>query len=222
MTILFKYRKNFIKKKFVKSFNLQNSVLISALIISTLIFTTTTIVGGNIINSRDTYPWDNRYLTGEEIEIIHYFNGVDIDELILCGAGIYIEDRLSGVGFLPFWTYDYRGGRALYYGLINPEEVQGNVEFNLLGIKYFNFLYFNRAKMYPWRDSLYQVRYMNITIPEDLLLMQIEHNIQYIITTKDPLVSNDFNDWTLIQSLRNSDFFKPVFSTQHLLVWRLY
>ena len=153
MTILFKYRKNFIKKKFVKSFNLQNSGLISALIISTLIFTTTTIVGGNTINSRDTYPWDNRYLTGEEIEIIHYFNGVDIDELILCGVGIYIEDRLAGIGFLPFWTYDHIGGRALYYGLINPEEVQGNVDFYLSGITSFNFLIFNRAKLIPWIDS---------------------------------------------------------------------
>ncbi len=222
MIIIYKYRKNFVEKIFVTSFNLQNWVLILALVISSLIFTTTTIVGRNTGIDSNPYPWDNRYLTGEEIEIIHYFDDVDIDELILCGAGFYIEDRLSGVGFLPFWTYDHIGGRALYYGLINPEEVQGNVDFNLLGITSFNFFYFNRAKLYPWRNSLYQVRYMNITIPEDLLLMQIVHNIQYIITTKDPLVSNDFNNWTLIQSLHNSDFFEPVYSTQHLLVWRLY
>ncbi len=222
MIIIFKYRKNFIKKIFVKSFNLQNWFLILALIISTLIFTTTTIVGRNTGIDSNPYPWDNRYLTGEEIEIINYFNDVDIDELILCGAGFYIEDRLAGVGFLPLWTIDYIGGRALYYDLINPEEIQGNVDFYLLGITSFNFFIFNRDKMFPWRRSLLQVRNMNLSIQEDLLLMQIEHNIQYIITTKDPLVSNDFNDWILIQSLHNSDFFEPVYSTQHLLIWRLY
>ncbi|KKK70650.1 hypothetical protein LCGC14_2921840 [marine sediment metagenome] len=222
MTLLFKYQKKIFKKKFVKSFNLQNSVLISALIISTLIFTTTTIVGGNTVNSSERYPWDNRYLTGEEIEIIHYFNGVDIDDLILSGVGIYIEDRLAGVGFLPFWTIDHIGGRALYYDLINPEDVKGNVEFNLLGITNFDFLILNRVKRYTWSNSLLKVRYMNMTILEDLSLMQIVYNIQYIITTKDPLVSIDPNNWILIQSLHNSDFFEPVYSTKHLLVWRLY
>jgi len=142
--------------------------------------------------------------------------------LILCGAGIYIADRLAGVGFLPIWSKDHNRGQPLYYGLINPEVVLENVEFYLLGMTSFNFLKFNRAKLISWLTSLLQVRRMNITISEDLLMLQIEHNIQYIITTKDPVVSIGFNDWTLIQSLHNSDFFKPVYSTQHLLVWRLY
>ena len=220
--ITFKYRNILHSKVSFNSVKLHKGLGTIVIIISMLIFTTTTVVGRNTEVDRKPYPWDNRYLTGEEIEIIHYFNDVDIDELILCGAGIYIADRLGGVGFLPIWNKNHNLGQPLYYGLITPEEVHENVDFYLLGITSFNFFIFNRVKLFPWRRSLLQVRNMNITIPEDLLLMQIEHNIQYIITTKDPLVSNDFNDWTLIQSLHNSDFFKPAFSTQHLLVWRLY
>jgi len=220
--IIFKFRNIFRSKVSFNSVKLHKRLEIFVIISSIFIFTTTTVVGQNTVNTRNTYPWDNRYLTEEEIEIIHYFNGVDIDELILCGAGIYIANRLAGVGFLPIWTYDQISGRALYYGLINPEEVQENVDFDLLGMKSLNFFKFNRAKLISWLTSLLQVRRMNITIPEDLLMLQIEHNIQYIITTKNPLVPIGFNDWTLIQSLHNSDFFKPVYSTQHLLVWRLY
>ncbi len=220
--ITVKYGNIFRSKVSSISDKLHKGIDIFVLIISFLIFTTTTVVGTNTGIDSNTYPWDNRYLTGEEIEIIHYFNGVDIDELILCGSGIYIADRLAGVGFLPIWSRDHNRGQPIYYSLISPEEVLENVEFYLLGMTSLNFFKFNRTKLISWLTSLLQVRQMNITIPEDLLMLQIEYNIQYIITTKDPAVSIGFNDWPLIQSLHNSDSFKPVYSTQHLLVWRLY
>ena len=223
--IIHKYNRK-IKSKFsfinINNYKFRQESEVLVIIFSIIIFSTTTFVGLRTAVNSNPYPWDNRYLTKEEIEIIHYFNGVDIDELILCSAGIYIADRLAGVGFLPIWSYSHYLGLALYYRLISPEEVHENVEFDLLGMKYLNFLRFSYAKLMSWRTPLLQVNRMNMTIPEDLLMLQIEYNIQYIITTKDSLISYGFNDWTLIQSLHNSDVFEPVFSTQHLLVWKLY
>lgn len=57
------------------------------------------------------------------------------------------------------------------------------------------------------------------SIEADLKILKSEYNIQYIISAVEPELSIGAT-WILIQSLPTT--FTPVFSTQHLLVWKLY
>ena len=60
-----------------------------------LIFTTTTVVGRNTRVDSNPTPWDNRYLTDEEIEIIDYFQSEDVDGFIFCTGGKFIFNRIA-------------------------------------------------------------------------------------------------------------------------------
>ena len=60
---------------------------------------------------------------------------------------------------------------------------------------------------------------LNMIYQEDRALLRSEYNVQYIISIKNPLLEDGIN-WTLIQSLQQSEL-EPVFSTQHLLVWKI-
>ncbi|KKK47850.1 hypothetical protein LCGC14_3151020, partial [marine sediment metagenome] len=50
----------------------------------------------------------------------------------------------------------------------------------------------------------------------------VSYNVQYIITINNTFQSGGINNWPLIQSLQQSELFEPVFSTSHLLVWKIY
>ena len=50
----------------------------------------------------------------------------------------------------------------------------------------------------------------------------VSYNVQYIISINSTFQSGGENDWLLIQSLQLSDLFEPVFSTRHLLVWKIF
>ncbi|GAH84256.1 unnamed protein product, partial [marine sediment metagenome] len=70
-------------KKFLWMVLLTLSILISSI-------ATVEISRYDGLNS--TYPWDNRYLTDEEIQVIDYFKGEDVDGLIFV-ADRFISDR---------------------------------------------------------------------------------------------------------------------------------
>ena len=83
------------------SAKLQKGFGIFVLIISVLIFTTTTVEGRLRSIDSSPYPWEKRYFTEEEIEIIDFFQKEEIYGLIFAVPGVLIAEKLAGVGFLP-------------------------------------------------------------------------------------------------------------------------
>jgi len=216
--ITFKYR-NIFRSRSKVSFNsvkLHKGLEIFVIIISILIFTTTTIVGRNTGIDSNPYPWDNRYLTGEEIEIINYFQNEDVEGLIFCAAGIYVSERIAGVGFLPSIFDRVYDGKSLYYGFLSPEEVYVNTEFSLSEIERLHFFTFN--KIFPIRAFRRSIINFNISVKGDLEVL-ISYKVQYIISIKEFFTEGQ-EIYLLIQSLPSS--LSPVFSTEHLLVWKLF
>ena len=205
---------------------MKKGIWILILTISILIFSITTIETNRAGMCSSPYPWENLCLTEEEIEIIEYFQNEDIDGLIFT-TNQGITNKLSGVGFLPTFHGRSSIGIDLWYGLINPIEVLENTEFSfsfstLLDQRFFRFL--PKYATYYYETSPLEVLRMNIiilnmTYQEDRALLRLEYNVQYIISIKDPLLEDGIN-WTLIQSLQQSEL-EPVFSTQHLLVWKI-
>jgi len=216
--IIYKYHSIFLSKVSYSSVKLQQWLVIFVLIISILIFTTTTVVGRNTEVDRNPYPWDNRYLTGEEIEIIDYFQNEEINGLIFTAAGILIAERIAGVGFLPAFYDRTSDGKALYYGFTTPNVVHKYTVFSLSGLSELNFFRFSEG--FPIRDFRNEIIELNVTIPEELNILRSEYNIQYIISANETFFSGIATSWTLIQSLPL--VLEPVFSTQHLLVWKIY
>ncbi len=197
------------------------------LTISMLIFSITTIETNRAGMCSSPYPWENLCLTEEEIEIIEYFQNEDIDGLIFT-TNKDIANKLSGVGFLPTFHGRASIGIDLWYGLINPNEVLENTEFafsfsNLLDQRFFRFWPKNAIYNYetsPLEVLSRKIIILNMTYQEDRALLRSEYNVQYIISIKEPLLEDGIN-WILIQSLQQSEL-EPVFSTQHLLVWKVY
>ncbi|GAH67199.1 unnamed protein product, partial [marine sediment metagenome] len=77
---------------------------------------------------------------------------------------------------------------------------------------------------YYWETSPLEVLrrkiiLLNMTYQEDRDLLRFEYSVQYIISVNDAF-SHEGNEWTLIRSLHQSEL-EPVFSTQHLLVWKI-
>ena len=165
------------------------------------------------------YPWQNRYLTGEEIEIIEYFQNEDINGLIFCAAGIYISERIGGVGFLPIFSEPTLIGIPLFYGLINPNYVHENAKFSLSELFSFGLFTFNETD--PITELLNSIRTLDLREGADFEVL-VSYNVQYIISINDTFQSGGINNWPLIQSLQQSELFEPVFSTLHLLVWKIY
>ena len=214
--IIFKYRNIFRSKVSFNSVNLHKRLDIFVMIISFLIFTTTTVVGRNTGIDSNPYPWDNRYLTGEEIEIIEYFQNEDVDGLIFCAAGIYISERIAGVGFLPSIFDRVYDGKSIYYGFISPEEVYVNTEFSLSELDRLGLFTFNRN--YPIRLFRNSITKFNVSVEGDLEALKL-YKVRYIISIKESF-TEDEKVYLLIQSLPS--ILSPVFSTEHLLVWKLY
>ena len=128
-----------------------------------------------------------------------------------------IATRISGVGFLPVFSDKSFIGTALYYGFISLNEVYESTEFSISGLSTLRFFTFN--ELYPIRDFRNLIIRLNISIEGDLNVLRFEYKVQYIITGNVNVLSTGAN-WTLIQSLPTA--LTPVFSTQHLLVWRIY
>ncbi len=201
------------------SVKLQKELRIFILIISVLIFTTTTVEGRLRSIDSNPNPWENRYLTNEEIEIIDYLQNEEIKGLIYTTAGILIAERLAGVGFLPVFNKQTLDGKSLYYGFIRPNEVHKHTEFTLILNRLVFFYLHGYSMQYPMTILARSIIQFNVTKENDINALQ-SYRIQYIISKKDNFLTNGENQGPLIQSLMLK--LDPVYSTQHLLVWKIY
>ena len=125
--------------------------------------------------------------------------------------------RISGVGFLPVFSQRTGLGQALYYQFTDKSDVYKYTIFSSTRISRLGFLKYN--KLDPITSRRNSIIYLNVSLEADIFLLQSEYNIQYIITPVDPELAIGAT-WILIQSLPAT--FIPVFSTQHLLVWKLF
>ena len=215
--IISKYHKILLIKDSLISFKLQKWFVGFVLIISMLIFTTTTVVGRNTAVDSNPYPWENSYLTEEEIEIIEFFQNEDVEGLIFCAAGPLIAERIAGFGFLPSFFDRVYDGKNIYYGFVTPEEVYENTEFSLLELYRFRFFIYNKNNsIRAFRNSIIN---LSVSVKGDLETLR-SYNVQYIISINEIFLLGGINNWPLIQSLPST--LSPVFSTEHLLVWKIY
>ncbi|NVM17290.1 MAG: hypothetical protein HWN80_06205 [Candidatus Lokiarchaeota archaeon] len=221
-----KYRTLNFSKISLDSLKMKKEIWILILTISILIFSITTIETNRAGLSSSPYPWENRYLTDEEIGIIYYFQNEEIDGLIFT-TDIYIAERISSISLLPTFYARSNIGKALWYDLLKPKEVIEGTMFSLLLsniIKQRFFIYRPEYVSYYFETSPLelirrQIIHLNMTIERDRDLVRSEYNVQYIISI-NRVFSHEGNQWTLIQSLYKSEL-EPVFSTQHLLVWKI-
>ena len=214
--IIKRYNINYFSKVSLESVKLQNGLWIFVLFISMLIFTITTVEGRLRSIDSSPYPWENRYLTDEEIEIINFFQNEYVDGLIFCAAGPLIAERLAGSGFLPSFFDRVSDGKNIYYGFVSPEEVFDYTQFSLLGLVRLNFFHFN--KIYPIRAFRNSIIYLNMSMKGDIEILR-SYKVQYIISINENFPFGGMYNWPLIQSLPS--MLVPVFSTENLLVWKI-
>jgi len=91
-----------------------------------------------------------------------------------------------------------------------------NTEFSLSEIERLHFFTFN--KIFPIRAFRRSIINFNISVKGDLEVL-ISYKVQYIISIKEFFTEGQ-EIYLLIQSLPSS--LSPVFSTEHLLVWKLF
>jgi len=211
---------NFNNLKFLRgSFDrhkLKKGVWILALTITILVYSVEYASRFDDINS--PYPWDNRYLTNEEIDIIEYLQNEDIDGLIFV-SNRHISERIGGAGFLPTFNEPAIIGTPLYYGIISPNYVHENTKFSFWD--FFSFTFFNFTQINPINELKNYIKDLDIRNNNDLDTL-ISYNIQYIIAINQTYQSGGVNYWLLFQSLQQSESFEPVFETHHLLIWKIY
>jgi hypothetical protein len=167
------------------------------------------------------FPWRNTYLTNEEIEIINYFEETDTQGLIFTFDG-YIGERLAGVGFLPVIAERTPVGIPLYYGIISPKEVYKYSDFSL--DQFFTFEFYSYNNTDPVRLLRNSIMDLNLSVRDDFDAF-LSYNIQYLITPNESYYSGGINDWILTNSMENSVFIysnQPIFTTEHLELWKIY
>ena len=126
---------------------------------------------------------------------------------------------MQGVGFLPTFSEPTLMGTPLFYGLINPNHVYENAKFSLSELYGFGLFTFNEID--PITELLNSIRVLDLRAGADFHVL-VSYNVQYIITINNTFQSDGINNWPLIQSLQQSELFEPVFSTLHLLIWKIY
>ncbi len=198
------------------NYKFRQGLEILVLIFSIIIFSATTVVGRWRDIDNSPYPWENRYLTEEEQQIILFLKEENISGLIFTNLPD-IANRISGVGFLPVFHDRTSLGQALYYQFIEVSEVYMHTVFSVYLISKLGFLSY--SELDPIRSRRNNIIRLNVSLDGDLKILQSEYNIQYIITAVEPELSIR-TYWRLIRSLPTT--FIPVFSTQHLLVWKLF
>ncbi len=225
---IFIYMLSFIKNRFnrkIKSkfffitfndYNFRQVLVVLILIFSILIFSTTTVLGRWRTVESSPYPWENRYLTEEEQTIINFFQNEDLSGLIYTNVP-EIANRISGVGFLPVFSDRSNIGTTLYYEFITSNEVHDHTVFSLSALSTLHFFRFDEFD--PIRSVRNIIIGLNVSLEGDLNVLQFDYKVQYIITENGNALSFSTN-WTLIQSLPQR--FNPVYSTQHLLIWKLF
>ncbi len=191
------------------------------MVLLTLSILTSSII--NVESSRydglnSSYPWDNRYLTDEEIQIIDYFKGEDVNGLIFV-ADRLIAERIGAVGFLPTFSVPTLIGISLFYGIITPNYVYEHTNFSLRD--FFSFTFFNFTQIDPIDELRSNIKNLDVRNRNDYDTL-LSYNIQYIITINETYQSGGINNWHLIRSLKLSELYEPIFTTHHLLIWKIY
>ncbi len=197
---------------------LKKGVWIIALTISILASSVINVEASRFDNINSPYPWENRYLTDEEIEIIEYLQNEDIDGLIFV-SDRYISQRIGGAGFLPTFCEAVEIGLPLFYDIITPNYVYENTEFSLDALLRFTFFTFTQRD--PIKELRSNIKNLDVRKGIDLEAL-ISYNIQYIITINETYLPGGVNGWLLVRSLKQSKSFEPVFITHHLLIWKVF
>ena len=197
---------------------LKKGVWIIALTISILASSVINVEASRFDNVNSPYPWENRYLTDEEIEIIEYLQNEDIDGVIFV-SDPYISQRIGGVGFLPTFCEAVKFGLPLFYDIITPNYVYENTEFSLDALLRFTFFTFTQRD--PIKELRSNIKNLDVRKGIDLEAL-ISYNIQYIITINETYLPGGVNGWLLVRSLKHSKSFEPVFITHHLLIWKVF
>ena len=205
--------------KNITDFNLiKKKVGIILLTTSILIFSITTIESfrENAISS--PYPWENYYYTSEEEEISEFFQNENIQGLIL-STEIAIGQKLAAMASLPIIAPEMSNGMPLYYGAISSNDIHMNTYFSLEEAYLLIFFHYQGVIFWDWVNGVYDLS--NI----EAIIFLIKHNIQYIISRNQNYL-DEGEDWkmrrtgNLLESLFSE--FSPVFSTKHLLIWKIY
>ncbi len=216
---------NFLKV-FFDPLKMKKGIWILILTISMSIFSITTIETNRAALISSPYPWENRYLTDEEIEIIKFFQDEEIDGLIFT-TDKYITTKISGVGFIPTFHGGPSIGKDLWYSLISPNEVLENTEFffslsNFFQQRFFRFWpkgAISDYEKYPLEVLKRKIIRLNMTIEGDRVLLRSVYNVHYVISINESSLHSS-NEWALIRSLHQSEL-EPIFSTQNLVVWKI-
>ncbi len=114
----------------INNYIFRQGLEVIVLIFAIIIFSTTTNLGRWCTMDNSPYPWENRYLTEEEQQIINFFQNEDITGFIFTNFP-KIAERISGVGFLPIFSDRTAIGIALYYRFITPNVIHKNTRFSL-------------------------------------------------------------------------------------------
>ena len=132
---------------------------------------------------------------------------------------MYVSERIGGVGFLPTFSEPTLFGIPLFYGIITPNYVHENAKFSLSELSEFVLITFNKTD--PIKEILNYIKPLDLRVGADFEVL-FSYKVQYLITINNTFQSGGINKWPLIQSLQQSELFEPVFSTLHLLVWKIY
>ncbi|MEJ2250911.1 MAG: hypothetical protein P8Y97_14820, partial [Candidatus Lokiarchaeota archaeon] len=200
---------------------LKKGIWIFGLTISILVFSTIILETDRAARVENPYPWKNTYLTGEELKIIDFFKNQDIGGLIFV-FNRFISERLGGVGFLPTFSSSTLIGIPLYYNLISPNEVYKNTEFSWMKLDRLNF--FNYTGSDPINFIRNSIRNLDLRVKTDFDTF-MSFKIQYIISSNNTSLADGINNWILVQSINESNYVysnKPIFETEHLLVYRIF
>jgi hypothetical protein len=200
---------------------LKNHIWIIGLTISILVFSSAILEANRAERKNNPYPWENRYLTEEEIEITNFFQSNNLEGLISV-FDPYIAERLAGFGFLPAISKPTVIGIPLYYNIISPKSVYRETIFTFASFERLNL--FNYTKIDPITEL--RISISNLDLGEKVEFYTfLSYNIQYIITTNQTSYPIGINDWSLLLSLQNSNLVfsnDPVFKTKNFQIWRIY
>ena len=211
---------------FHKSLKIEKVIWTLLVIFSIFIFSITSIQTNRVGLTSSPYPWENRYLTDEEILVVDFFRDKEFNGLIFTFDG-YIDLKLTGFGYLPSFHGRTEIGIDLWYGLISSDEVLENTEFIFTLSSFLRQIYFSFRPEYatyyfetsPSEVLMRKIIELNMTIEEDKNLLRYEYNVQFVISTNENTL-HESNEWVLIQTLFQSEL-EPVYTTQNLVVWKI-
>jgi len=188
-------------------------------------FFSITVFEGRIRYSNLQIPYSMdfsvNYISDEEYLVVDFIEKAHLGGIILVSS-LQIARRIGAIGFFQTLPGDHFA-QQLYYGWINADDVKGHTYFDF---RYF-LNHFNLKCDFPnfEREILSKIKNLNIAENDSLHLL-IELKIQFIVIIKynNTVYPYHISLWgqeffPFYQSLANKS---PSFSTDHLLVWKIY